>query len=166
MPDQLAGYDNTMEPEWFFHKGMKMSARRDKAASALHFDASAAHLTITPIPERKGRWKIDWNVQHFFDTKTSGTLSMDTNTLRASFGCKAFAPSRTHIRITRKLKADYMMPGSFVRKGRFLCVPDPGTGIAFAATVYIYMTDDMIKLTNEFIKDELHKQRSGQGSIN
>lgn len=114
-------------PEWWHHHGMKMRlAERHVQVGLMILKGSAAELKVAKARDREG-WYVTWKVTHGQGHFSGGQFWMDDMQLGFAFGLADVVGSGSTWLVER-FGATAAVQGSFIRWGRFLNIPCPGTG--------------------------------------
>lgn len=145
-------------PDWQVFKGHKMSVLFNRQSCLRISNGNVAYLEIKPIPAEPRRartWEVSWGLMHDCG-KVEGYIHMTDEELRRAFGLedglgvfgKALA-DRT------STKVDAAEQGKFVRAGKWLNIPHPGTGLQGDPNISIEVDGYMRLAILELLKEKV-----------
>ena len=118
----------------------------------LTISSGSCHLKIRPIGDGKRKWEVRWIM---FD-KGPGNEVYGTRIFNPVELATAFDLHRDLVKtddlFTAHYNAEYGIPGKFIRKGQFLCIPCPGTGVDGDPNMSIFLFPFIKQNITEFIK--------------
>ncbi len=158
----------TMPPEWFNPHGFKMEIGGTPIyqviANNLLLIGSKQHQrdsspTIAQLEIRaatpQGGFKVAWRITFTVGGEcVQGDVHFSRDELRQAFGLLQPNSLVGEVALLNKrFNADRMVPGHFIRKGKFLNVPMPGTGIDGDPNISIFITNEMQAAVRELISN-------------
>ncbi len=131
-------------PIWFHHHGIKFSVSASEN-DELVLDASAAHVHIKRYKRDDYRgWSVSWQVRYSRSERTEGTVVINDAAFASAFDLVAPKDNMRDGWLIERYGGDAAYQGCFIRWGRFLNIPCPGTGHDGDPNVSIYISDDIL----------------------
>lgn len=129
-PYQILSPDpKAAKPYWWIEQGKKVELRGgpgDINERQLTIASKRAWLHLISSRRFEGL-EIDWSVRHGDWTKVRGFIEMDPHDLASAFSLQG--ETRTYDQdYLARFGAEVGKPGSYMRKGPFLILPNPGIG--------------------------------------
>ena len=143
-------------PDWFHGHGFKMGIEFFDPLLVPHLiiSASAAKVTIRPAtsvyPDYKGHpgnWFVDWEIVQCrpYEEGVRGRAILSAEDLSVAFSAHSSGPYANNQRnLAERFEADFMRQRAFIRRGRFLNIPGPGTGHDGDPNVSILLDEAML----------------------
>lgn len=135
-------------PHWFHSHGVKMGVQHlDMRRHLLVIGASAARVVIRKAsslhPHGEG-WFVDWKVVQCAPSQegTRGRCHFSNWDLGRAFGLSEGSGAYGDWLI-QQFRADSAEQGKYIRQGKFLNIPGPGTGHDGDPNISIYIDDEM-----------------------
>lgn len=137
-------------PEWWHHHGIKTRLSADDPPSLVTISNNASKLEIFHELPPSLLWRSTWNIKFCPRERVSGTIRMDTNTLKAAF---AFANTITDESrwLIEKYGGEAAEQGSFIRWKDFLNIPGPGTGHDGDPNISILLNNEIKRAVGDLI---------------
>lgn len=139
-------------PKWWHHHGYKMKVTElDLEHGVLTLDGSAAHLRIWRRHRINKEWYVEWHVVHSVHTQeVKGHVLATSQTLRIAFGLSS--GGKGDVELNRSFGADVLLPGLFIRKGNFLNIPCPGSGLDGDPNISIHLDDEIRNAVKKLVE--------------
>jgi len=125
--------------------------------SPVELAANAAKVFVEPYLDTEKRgWNFRYQIIHSHGVGVKGDIFMSTNELEVAFGLcdhiKNQFVSESGQWLLDTFGGDVASQGRFIRYGRFLNIPGPGTGHDGDANVSIELDDGIKAAVKELIK--------------
>lgn len=128
-------------PVWWHHHGSKMRVKNFSIEHyVLFLKGSAASVRF--VRQGSGRWSVDWEVIRSQSEKSGGRILMTKEQMQAAFGLSDESGNAGNWLI-QQYGADSADQGSYIRWGKFLNIPCPGTGHDGDPNVSIELDEEM-----------------------
>ncbi len=132
-----------VRPAWFHRHGDKLAIEHfDHEKLELTLSSTAARLTITP--HGKGQFLVRWRIINSKSESAEGVIVFSQDRLKAAF-MQSIALPPEHTMFLANHDATDGVPGYFIRRGRFLNIPCPGTAYDGDPNLSIFVTDDIME---------------------
>ena len=146
-----------MPPKWFHPHGMKMDLGGTPIYHTLGGDdvligsrrggrpsPTVAQLQIRHSVTRGRLYKVSWRIMFTRGENAWGDLLLSGDELRQAFGIlSSNSPIGDITEMKERYDAESSIPGHFIRKGKFLNIPMPGTGMDGDPNISIFITEEM-----------------------
>lgn len=143
-----------VRPNWFHRCGPKMAIESfDAETLSLTLQASSAKLEITP--HEKGTFLVRWTLFNTKHEKTEGVMVFSQDRLKAAFMVPVTLPSDFSSFLANYDATDGV-PGYFIRRGRFLNIPCPGTAYDGDPNLSVFVTDEIKKAVKAITRLQAH----------
>jgi hypothetical protein len=138
------------KPDWFHHHGLKMGIKGKPLCPGLQEEVvigtNVAELKIRP-GVILGEYRLSWKI--ITDSgSVEGEIALTKGSLANAFALlypgKILKEEVTH--------EEVRVQGTFVRRGRFLNIPMPGTGLDGDPNVSIFITKEIQQFVSELLK--------------
>ena len=136
-------------PVWWHHHGMKMRVESADSTGVL-ISGSAAGVLITKVYKRNDLYVVDWWVDHGIG-RVSGTVNFSQNNLRCAFGLKTEVGTGSKWLID-EYGGDSAHQFAYIRSGKHLNIPCPGTGNDGDPNVSIELDASITKAIAKLLK--------------
>lgn len=145
---------SAQEPEWWNPKGYEMIlVDPDRTQTRLVIKGRAAVLFIRrrhlPLYLAK-QWVVNWKIHFSTMDRVSGQIAMDRLTLERAFGIENGTDENSKW-LFERYKADSVRQGCFIRQGKFLNIPGPGTGVDGDINVSLCLGPEIKTAVKEFL---------------
>jgi len=142
------------EPEWWNPNGYKMKlVDPNRTQTRLLIKGGGASFFIRrrrlPLYLDK-QWLVNWRIHFSTMDRVSGQIAMDRLTLERAFGLQNGTDENSAWLLTR-YKADSVKQGCFIRQGKFLNIPGPGTGVDGDVNVSLRLDPEIKIAVKEFL---------------
>ncbi|MDO8469869.1 MAG: hypothetical protein Q7S84_02495 [bacterium] len=139
-------------PEWCHHHGSKMRlAAKSITRDFVMLQGSAAEVRIQRF---SAGWIVRWRIIQDRVSGVQGTVFFSDEHLRHAF-CGDDHPFDFGGSIAKEYGATTGFQGVFIREGRYLNIPGPGTGHDGDPNVSIHLDDDTMKAVRRLLSFEL-----------
>ena len=142
-------------PKWFNEHGYKMSKGKGEPICrvATKFEVVAgskvAQVQIRPIASH-GLFQVLWRITFAPDEFVQGQLQMSEDDLRGAFAVEGKPNPRADIIFGDEYNSE-VVPGHYIRSGRFLKMPSMGTSDDGDSNISIYLDDEIIDAVRRLI---------------
>lgn len=139
-----------VRPSWFHRHGYKLAIESfDPEKLALTLASTATQLIVTP--HGRGQFLVRWRITNSKSERAEGVIVFTTDRLKAAFMVPVTLPSE-YQQFLANYDATHGVPGYFVRRGRFLNIPCPGTARDGDPNLSVFVSDDMIEAAKEITR--------------
>lgn len=143
-------------PSWCHHHSMKMVPEKqtdeEKASKILRISGSAAFLIISFHPEEgEWCWRVDWRIYHGVGSDNGYRLFTKENLESAFTPSPIGSRSQEDRFFSGRYNADAGQQGRYLRQGRWLNIPGPGTGNDGDPNISIEITPEIYKAVKELL---------------
>lgn len=144
-------------PPWQVYKGHTLKTM-NSSPGGLFLAGTTTSLTITAAgSDRPDRWAVSWKIRHDCG-EVDGLVYMDDEELRRAFGLADGLGTFGQALADRiSTPVDDAEQGKFVRAGRFLNIPHPGTGLQGDPNISIEIDGYMRLAILELLKHKATK---------
>ena len=130
-------------PKWWHHHGTKLSPTEHIAWQWQTIESKAAKLVVS----RQGKeWILEWGIEHL-GGKVKGSIIVSTTSLKLMFGLRLPLDELTDMQASRWMLEDYGaecgFQREFIRWGRYLNLPHPGTRQDGDPNLSLYVTEEI-----------------------
>lgn len=156
------GEDNLLPPDWWSVTGYKKPKVANQTEFLIRLEEASASIEIFRQHNRGYPWRVSWHKKIGLTGEVRGHVDFSTEELQAAFGLANECPVPLPLEgvaeaMLRRLDATAVLPGKFVRKGRYLCIPDiPSISGMPSFNAAIYLDDHIISVVSQFI---IHHER-------
>ena len=141
-----------MPPRWWVNHGHKMEVAEGgpKENELVLINGEVARLVITRSKSGPQRYELAWNVHHACG-HTEGHVRLDSGDLLLAFGLiDGKRPGHSvfpHAPETPDADAE----GAYFRRGNYLNIPHPGTGLQGDPNISVFLTSEIKRAVKELI---------------
>jgi hypothetical protein len=134
-------------PSWHHHHSSKLSiVGFDNLNSAeskmLILKSNVVDIRIHPDSSQKG-WVVEYEICHSIDSWNKGRVWMSTDNLKTAFGLSDECEEMWGQTILIEHGGDVAYQGMYIRYGRYLNIPGPGTGHDGDANISICVNNEI-----------------------
>lgn len=130
-------------PKWWHSQGNKLSPTDHIAWQWQTIESKAAKLVVSRQGEE---WLLEWSIDHL-GGKVKGSIIVSTTCLKLMFGLQLPLDELTDMHLSRWMAKDYEaevgLQGQFIRWGRYLNLPHPGTRHSGDPNLSLYVTEEI-----------------------
>lgn len=139
-------------PAWWHPNGIRMRPLTDFQHHSLLIFSDSATLTISPDEESCDRdhWLITWEIRRRSPCSVNGKTRMSTKSLCRAFGLME-GTADSGQKLLRPYGADSAEDGCYIRAGKYLNIPHPGTGCDGDPNISILLDEDIQELVRQLL---------------
>lgn len=140
-------------PRWHHHHSSKLLINKAKSVqgNSLILESNAVRVTIQRDVQNKG-WQIDYEIKHPSNSWSTGRVCMMSEDLRTAFKLSDDCAAAWGQTILDEHGGSVAHQGKYIRFGRYLNIPGPGTGHDGDPNVSIYLDDEVIAAVGRFFQ--------------
>lgn len=144
------------QPSWCHHHGSRMMLKTfDEESKTIIIKGPAAELMIAPHDsygkKYPGQWVLHWKIIHSRISKVQGQVFMTSLQLSWAFDLSE-GTGKFGAWLIRDYGADSAEQGKYIREGRYLNIPCPGTGHDGDPNISIQLNDEICAAVKKIIK--------------
>lgn len=141
----------SIPPPWWARQGLKMVAdANSEHGLVIISNANAASLRISRNDGSGERYTLAWSVAHL-DAHSHGSLCLEKAELLRAFGYSdghdpsedGFGEGGEMLEERIGLRLSAAMLGRYARRGPYLNIPHPGTGLPGDPNISVYITPEI-----------------------
>lgn len=131
-------------PDWWHHHGTKVRVSNfDQTKKMLYLSASAADIEIS-VNLSKDLWDVKWRIIFSSESEVNGIVQLTTLQLGTAFAlASCHYQSEFGDGLLKQHDAEFGEQGKFIRRGKYLNIPGPGTGHDGDPNVSIRIDDEI-----------------------
>lgn len=135
-------------PTWWSPKGDKMQVTsRDIKKGTLEIsNGNVAKLRIRSLTGQK--WRVSWTI-HQVSGQVFGYFHADRQMLEVAFLVTIIVPEK--MQNESRFEGQAFVQGSFIRCGRWLNIPHPGTGSQGDPNISIFVSNEMRDAVEDYL---------------
>lgn len=116
-----------------------------------------AQLAINKTVPRRPNYTLAWTVRHaggLVDPQTSGLVELSSSNLRKAFRLDDVMDDKLSLWLIDRYGGTVASQGEFIRWGKYLNIPGPGTGHDGDANISIFVSDEIRDAVTALLKKQ------------
>ncbi len=139
-------------PRWFHPHGNKLSVSKDETTDkTLVLKSKAVKVKIGKSDTQDG-YILTYTIVHSRETAVSARIWMSAADIETAFSISDTCDELWGQNVLDRFGGDVAYQGKYIRYGRFLNIPCPGSGTSGDPNISIYTDDDIKAAIELFLK--------------
>lgn len=146
--------EEVQRPSWFYQARHGLERLHNtNTCIEFHSDGGTSlKFSLVEDPGKPEQWNVEWKITHLSGMETTGKAIYPRTVLLEAFGItrsRRIPPCA--MSILHRFKGDMAVQGRFIRKGPYLNIPGPGTGLPEDPNLSIFLTEDLVECVKLFL---------------